>query len=203
MRWWADRTPRRYGGTPPADPPAGGWRLVRRVFCQSCPSSPKARRAARPSSSRGPRANLAGSGAAPAPVDGFPKGERSLPCGRSRCRNTGRGAGRESPARGSQGARIALCSMGFRGERKSPRSRGSSRREMRNDKSLRSAGKGSMPGRLIQPLSKRVVKRRVSLGVALGVDGGWEIPPQGARGTVVPRTPCTNHCRFSVPILRL
>ena len=52
--------------------------------------------------------------------------------------------------------------MGFRGERKSPRSRGSSRREMRNDESLRSAGKGSMPvsesGRLIQPLSKRVVQ---------------------------------------------
>ena len=157
-----DRTLRRDDGTRPAALPAGDRRQERHVSCRSCPSSPKTRRTVRPPASRRPRASLAGSGAAPAPVDGFPREKRSLPCGRSRRRNAGRGSGRESPDRGSQGARIALCSMGFRGERKSPRSRGSSRREMRNDESLRSAGKGSMPvsesGRLIQPLSKRVVQ---------------------------------------------
>ena len=69
--------------------------------------------ACRPPASHDPRADLAGSGAAPAPVDGFPREKRSLPCGRSRRRNTGRGAGRESPDRGSQGARKPFVRWGW------------------------------------------------------------------------------------------
>ena len=41
----------------------------------------------------------------------------------------------------------------------------------------------------------------MSLGIPWGVRGGWEIPPQGARGgdheVVLPRTPCTDRYRIS------
>jgi len=76
------------------------------------------------------------------------------------------------------------------------------RRQARNAQriTLRSAGKGSMPGRLIQPLSERVAKRRVSLGVSRGLRGLGKPPKVRA---VLPRTPCTNRYRFGASILRL
>ncbi len=167
--------------TPPATPRAGGRKSALRASARLAPAWSVPSGNGR--SGRSPRQFLAASAPRQAPgvqgaqppalVDGCPEGEPTSPSGRSRCRNTGRGPGRESPGRGLQGGATAPLLDGSRESRSLPGRDATARRCVSRD----GLDARQRQRRLNNPLARRSSKSGRALGIALGGPRGMGNPP--------------------------